>query len=110
MSTMSRSTTLLAARIDAYFRPRCICGFVVDRLVRHDLIQDGSEGLDPEEAATADISVPSYVSDPRVTEQGMEIYVDGGGAMDAPMAATLRRVLREELEGVVATARVVAVR
>ena len=72
--------------------------------------QDGSEGLDPEEAAAADISVPSYVSDPRVTEQGVEIYVDGGGAMDPPMAATLRRVLREELEGVVANARVVAVR
>ena len=72
--------------------------------------QDGSEGLDPEQAAAADIFVPSYVSDPRVTEQGIEIYVDGSGAMDAPMAATLRRVLREELEAVAVTARVIAVR
>jgi len=72
--------------------------------------QDGSEDLDAEEAAAADILVPSYVSDPRVTGQGIEIYVDGGGAMDAPMAATLRRVLREELEPVVAEARVIAVR
>lgn len=72
--------------------------------------QDGSEDLDPEEAAAAGIYVPNYVSDPRVTEQGIEIYVDGSGAMDAPMAATLRRVLREELEAVVDTARVIAVR
>lgn len=72
--------------------------------------QDGSEDLDPEEAAAAEVLIPSYVSDPRDTEQGIEIYVDGGGAMDAPMAATLRRVLREELEAVLATARVIAVR
>ena len=54
--------------------------------------------------------VPSYVSDPRVTPEGIEVYVDGGGAMDAPMAATLRRGLREELEGTVRTVGVVAVR
>jgi hypothetical protein len=72
--------------------------------------QNGSEGLDPQEAAAADIFVPSYVSDPRVTEQGIEIYVDGGGAIDPPMAATLRRVLQEELEAVGAAVRVIAVR
>lgn len=79
-----------------------------DRFLR--VGQDGSENLDPVEAAAADIFVPSYVSDPLVTEQGIEVYVDGDGAMDAPMAATLRRVLREELEAAVATARVLAVR
>lgn len=72
--------------------------------------QDGSEDLDPEEAAAADIFVPSYVSDPRVTEQGIEIYVDAGGAIDPPMAATLRRVLHEELESVGPAVRVIAAR
>lgn len=72
--------------------------------------QDGAENLDREAAAEADILTLSYVSDPRITERGIEVYVDGDGAMDAPMAATLRRVLREELERVVTTARVIAVR
>lgn len=72
--------------------------------------EDGSEDLDAEEAAAADILVPSYVSDPLVTERGIEVYVDAGGAIDAPMAATLRRVLREELERADLTARVTAVR
>ena len=71
---------------------------------------NGAEDLDPGEAAMAGIFVPSYVSDPRVTEQGIEIYVDGSGAIDPPMAATLRRVLQEELESVLAAARVIAVR
>lgn len=72
--------------------------------------QDGAEDLDPDAAAAADIFLPSYVSDPRLTERGIEIYVDGGGAIDPPMAATLRRVLREELETVNASARVIAAR
>jgi hypothetical protein len=72
--------------------------------------QDGAEGLDPVEAAAADVFLPSYVSDPRVTERGIEVYVDGGGAIDPPMAATLRRVLREELAASVANAGVMAVR
>lgn len=72
--------------------------------------QNGAENLDPVEAATADVFLPSYVSDPRVTQRGIEVYVDGGGAIDPPMAATLRRVLREELEAVATSAAVVAVR
>ncbi|GAB3440202.1 hypothetical protein GCM10027517_14490 [Phycicoccus ginsengisoli] len=51
-----------------------------------------------ESAAEADLYTPNYVSDPKVTADGVELYVDCKGAVEEPMAATFRKVLREELE------------
>ncbi len=36
---MSRRRTLLAARMPAYFMPRCICGWMPDRRVRRAWIR-----------------------------------------------------------------------
>ena len=77
---------------------------VAKRFVTID--QEGHEHASMEAAAEAGRFTPSYVSDPRVTEHGIEVYVDAGGGVDPPMAEALRRVLREELGTVVGDARV----
>jgi hypothetical protein len=56
---------------------------------------NGAENLDSVEAAATSILLPSYVSDPRITERGIEVHVDGDGATDPPMAAALPCVLRQ---------------
>ena len=62
-----------------------------------------------ESAAQADLYTPNYVSDPEVTPDGVELYVDCKGSIEEPMAATFRTILREELEsaGVKGTVRAV---
>lgn len=51
-----------------------------------------------ESAAANDLYTPNYVSDPKVTADGVELYVDCKGSIEEPMATTFRRILREELE------------
>ncbi len=41
---------------------------------------------------------PNYVADPRIVANGIELYVDCKGVIPPPMAATFRRILREELD------------
>jgi hypothetical protein len=51
-----------------------------------------------EQALEHDLYTPNYVSDPEVTEAGVEMYLDCKGSIEDPMAETLRKILREELE------------
>ena len=67
--------------------------------------EDGVERHD-DEASGLGIYTPNYVSDPRVTEQGVVQYVDCKGEIGSPMDAALRRVLQEELGGLDVDARV----
>ncbi|MDP3891250.1 hypothetical protein [Nocardioides sp.] len=55
-----------------------------------------------------DLYTPNYVSDPAVTPAGIQVYVDCKGVIETGMAATFRRILREELGAAVPQARVVA--
>lgn len=70
---------------------------------------NGEENLDPDEAAHAGIYTLNYVSDPKITESGVEMWVDGKGAIDPPMALTLRRILVVELSRAVPSAHVAVV-
>lgn len=70
-------------------------------------IEHDAAGLDA--AFRAGLETPSYVSDPEVTSQGVQLYVDCNGVIPDPMAEGLRRVLREELSAVGVEARVRAV-
>jgi len=49
-------------------------------------------------AYAAGLYTPNYVSDPKVTGRGVELYLDCKGAIEDPMAVTLRTILRQELE------------
>ncbi|WP_406831176.1 hypothetical protein ABEG17_19560 [Pedococcus sp. KACC 23699] len=50
------------------------------------------------EAAMAhDLYTPNYTSDPEVTPDGVQLYVDCKGSIEEPMAETFRTILREEL-------------
>lgn len=49
------------------------------------------------ESLAAGADSPSYVSDPKVTELGIEVYIDCKGVIEDAMAATLRKILTEEL-------------
>jgi hypothetical protein len=51
-----------------------------------------------ERYATGDFYTPNYVADPKVLDHGIELYVDCKGVIPPPMAATFRKILREELE------------
>lgn len=51
-------------------------------------------------AVDAGADSPSYVSDPEITESGIEGYVDCKGVIVDEMAAKMREILAEELEGV----------
>lgn len=80
------------------------------RFVRVD--GSGAEHRDQESvvsAVEAGVAVPSYVSDPRITDAGIEVYVDCSGAVEPPMAERLRAILREELDAAGVTGRVRAV-
>ena len=48
-------------------------------------------------AVDAGADSPSYVSDPEVTDRGIEVYLDCKGVIEDRMAATLREILVEEL-------------
>lgn len=61
------------------------------------------------DAVNAGADSPSYVSDPEVTEAGIEVYIDCKGVIEDSMAATLRRILAEELAAVGYAGRVSAV-
>ena len=61
------------------------------------------------EAVGAGADSPSYVSDPKVTDRGIEVYIDNKGVIPDSMAATLRKVLTEELEAAGYTGRISAV-
>ena len=45
-----------------------------------------------------DFYTPNYVADPKVVDDGIELYVDCKGVIPPPMGATFRRILREELQ------------
>lgn len=45
-----------------------------------------------------DFYTPNYVADPKVVDNGIELYVDCKGVIRPPMGATFRRILREELQ------------
>ena len=62
-----------------------------------------------EAALAAGVDTPSYVSDPEVSDDGIEIYVDSQGSIEAPMAITLRSILAEELDATDLEGRVIAV-
>lgn len=53
-----------------------------------------------------ELYTPNYAADPRVTQAGVEGYLDCKGGIEPAMGETLRRVLREELERLGATTRV----
>ncbi len=61
------------------------------------------------DAVSAGADSPSYVSDPNVTERGIDVYIDCKGVIDDPMSATLRRILTEELAAAEYAGRVSAV-
>lgn len=50
-----------------------------------------------EAAFGSGLYTPNYVSDPEVTDAGVQLYLDCKGSIEDPMARTLRRILREEL-------------
>ena len=52
------------------------------------------------ESATeaADLYTPNWVAEPKITDRGVEMYVDCKGSIADPMAEKLREILREELE------------
>lgn len=81
-----------------------------DRFKRVD--SSGAEHQDHDSvfaASRAELYTPHYVSDPEVTDRGVQVYVDCQSAIEPPMADTLRRVLAEELEQVGVGLRVEAV-
>jgi len=41
-------------------------------------------------ASSADLDTPNYVSDPELTDQGVQMYVDCKGVVAEPMAVKLR--------------------
>lgn len=53
-----------------------------------------------------DLYTPNYTADPVVTDAGVRGYVDCKGGIDPAMGETMRRILREELRKLGATARV----
>jgi len=61
------------------------------------------------DAVDAGADSPSYVSDPEVTERGVELYVDCKGVIEDAMGATLRKILTEELAAARYAGRVSAV-
>jgi hypothetical protein len=60
--------------------------------------EDGTEHLTEESVFATGLYNPNYVADPKVRADGIEFYVDCKGVIEPPMAATFRRILREELE------------
>lgn len=48
-------------------------------------------------AVDAGADSPSYISEPEVTDRGIEVYLDCKGVIEDTMAATLREILIEEL-------------
>ena len=68
----------------------------IDRLIC--VGEDGVEYPDQNAALTAGVYTANYASEPRRTDNGIEVYLDCKGAIEPPMEATLRRVLQEELE------------
>ena len=61
-------------------------------------------------AVDAGADSPSFVSDPEVTKDGIEVYVDCNGVIEDSMALKLREILTEELAAVGYSGRVSAVR
>ena len=62
--------------------------------------QTGTEHHDQaslDDALVDDLYTPNYVSDPEVTKDGVELYIDCKGGIEDPMAQTFRTILREEL-------------
>ncbi|HEX7131223.1 MAG TPA: hypothetical protein VF228_01535 [Iamia sp.] len=63
--------------------------------------EEGTEHPDDEDVMTdlydRGIYTPNYVATPRLEADGIHCYVDCKGSIEEPMAATFRRILREEL-------------
>lgn len=62
-----------------------------------------------ERAFEDDLYTPNYVADPKITDRGVQMYLDCKGAIADPMAEKLRDILREELESAGVDGRVSAV-
>jgi carboxypeptidase C (cathepsin A) len=80
------------------------------RFMRVD--ESGVEHADDATAQAAfesGLYTPNYCSDPEITEDGVQMYLDCKGAIEDPMARTLRDVLHQELEDAGIDARVRAV-
>ncbi|MBM6405269.1 hypothetical protein JQN72_13565 [Phycicoccus sp. CSK15P-2] len=73
--------------------------FGVEHATQESLEQAFADGADS----------PSYVSEPEVTDDGIELYLDCQGSIEDPMAVTLRTVLAEELAAAGYSGRVSAV-
>lgn len=56
---------------------------------------DGQEAVDA--AIDAGLNAPNYCSPPKVTDGGVQMYVDCKGAIDDPMAFKFREILQHEL-------------
>jgi hypothetical protein len=73
--------------------------------------ETGAAHPDEESRDSADqagLYTPNYVSDPKITDAGVEMYVDCKGSIEEPMAEKLRQILRETLEDAGVEARVSA--
>jgi len=71
--------------------------------------EEGTEHPWSSRTEASELYTPNYVSEPRVTDRGVELYLDCKGAIEPPMSLTLRRVLHEELTLAGVNARVSAV-
>jgi hypothetical protein len=60
-------------------------------------------------AYLAGLYTPNYVSDPRVTAEGVELYIDCKGSIEPPMVLAFRKILQEELDSAGVFGRVRAV-
>ena len=60
-------------------------------------------------AYLSDLWTPNYVSDPRVTAEGVELYIDCKGSIEPPMVLAFRKILQEELDSAGVHGRVRAV-
>jgi hypothetical protein len=81
-----------------------------DRFMRVD--ETGVEHPDlvsTEAAGMAGLYTPNYVSEPEVTDAGVQMYLDCKGAIPDPTAHKLRQILKETLERVDVDAHVSAV-
>ena len=78
---------------------------LVDELGREHADDDAAEVACYDDEG-GDLYTPNYVAAPRLTQHGVEGYVDCKGAIAAPMGVMFTRILREELERLGAPAHV----
>jgi hypothetical protein len=94
----SYETFAVTGDIDGAVQKQVITGLsrAIYRLMR--VGEDGVEYPDQDAALNAGVYTANYASEPERTENGIEVYLDCKGAIEPPMAVTLRHVLQDELE------------